>query len=113
MSLAGAGAEVILTGRRKEPLEAVAASIKAKGGKAHVHAADLTKVPTLGITGTGGAGKSSLTDELIRRFRLDQDDELNIAVISIDPSLLREARARRLYRRSVVAGRSGCPRFRA
>jgi methylmalonyl-CoA mutase len=29
-----------------------------------------------GITGTGGAGKSSLTDELIRRFRLDQDDAL-------------------------------------
>ncbi|MDP2825798.1 MAG: methylmalonyl-CoA mutase family protein, partial [Sulfuritalea sp.] len=42
--------------------------------------------PTLGITGTGGAGKSSLTDELIRRFRLDQDDSLKIAVISIDPS---------------------------
>ncbi|TWO79679.1 fused isobutyryl-CoA mutase/GTPase IcmF [Denitratisoma oestradiolicum] len=48
-------------------------------------AAALT-VPTLGITGTGGAGKSSLTDELIRRFRLDQDDQLKIAVISIDPS---------------------------
>ena len=30
------------------------------------------KVPTLGVTGTGGAGKSSLTDELVRRFRLDQ-----------------------------------------
>src|SRR4051812_41189973 len=30
--------------------------------------------PVLGITGTGGAGKSSLTDELVRRFRLDQDD---------------------------------------
>ena len=44
------------------------------------------KVPVLGITGTGGAGKSSLTDELIRRFRLDQDDRLHIAVISIDPS---------------------------
>jgi methylmalonyl-CoA mutase len=42
--------------------------------------------PTLGITGTGGAGKSSLTDELIRRFRLDQDDALKIAIISIDPS---------------------------
>jgi len=42
--------------------------------------------PTLGITGTGGAGKSSLTDELIRRFRLDQQDRLQIAVISIDPS---------------------------
>jgi methylmalonyl-CoA mutase len=40
----------------------------------------------LGITGTGGAGKSSLTDELIRRFRLDQDDKLRIAVIAIDPS---------------------------
>ncbi|WP_395138957.1 fused isobutyryl-CoA mutase/GTPase IcmF [Schlegelella aquatica] len=44
------------------------------------------KVPVLGITGTGGAGKSSLTDELIRRVRLDQDDRLRIAVISIDPS---------------------------
>jgi isobutyryl-CoA mutase len=43
-------------------------------------------VPVLGITGTGGAGKSSLTDELIRRLRLDQDDTLRIAVISIDPS---------------------------
>ena len=44
------------------------------------------KVPVLGITGTGGAGKSSLTDELIRRLRLDQADRLRIAVISIDPS---------------------------
>ncbi|MDB5750754.1 MAG: putative methylmalonyl-CoA mutase [Ramlibacter sp.] len=44
------------------------------------------KVPVLGITGTGGAGKSSLTDELIRRLRLDQDDTLRVAVISIDPS---------------------------
>ena len=52
------------------------------GGTANVPRA----VPTLGITGTGGAGKSSLTDELIRRFRLDQDDSQRIAVISIDPS---------------------------
>ncbi|MCB1981047.1 MAG: methylmalonyl-CoA mutase, partial [Rhodoferax sp.] len=36
--------------------------------------------------GTGGAGKSSLTDELIRRLRLDQDDTRRVAVISIDPS---------------------------
>ncbi|MEY4977521.1 MAG: Methylmalonyl-CoA mutase [Pseudomonadota bacterium] len=49
------------------------------------HAATLS-VPVLGITGTGGAGKSSLTDELIRRLRLDQDDRLRVAVISIDPS---------------------------
>jgi methylmalonyl-CoA mutase len=44
------------------------------------------KTPVIGITGTGGAGKSSLTDELIRRVRLDQNDALRIAVISIDPS---------------------------
>jgi isobutyryl-CoA mutase len=44
------------------------------------------KVPVLGITGTGGAGKSSLTDELVRRLRLDQNDALHVAVISIDPS---------------------------
>ncbi len=49
-------------------------------------AAGSRKVPVLGITGTGGAGKSSLTDELIRRFRLDQDDQLRVALISIDPS---------------------------
>src|SRR5205809_7270993 len=42
--------------------------------------------PVLGVTGTGGAGKSSLTDELVRRFRLDQGDELGIAVLSVDPT---------------------------
>src|SRR3989440_6631813 len=51
-----------------------------------LRAAEASKAPVMGITGTGGAGKSSLTDELIRRFRLDQDDKLRIAVISIDPS---------------------------
>lgn len=49
-------------------------------------AAKQKKIPALGITGTGGAGKSSLTDELIRRLRIDQGDALNIALISIDPS---------------------------
>jgi methylmalonyl-CoA mutase len=51
-----------------------------------VKAAAKRAVPTLGITGTGGAGKSSLTDELVRRFRLDQDDRFRIAILSIDPS---------------------------
>ncbi|HTL35528.1 MAG TPA: fused isobutyryl-CoA mutase/GTPase IcmF [Kofleriaceae bacterium] len=49
-------------------------------------AAAQRKVPALGVTGTGGAGKSSLTDELVRRFRLDQDENLRIAVIAVDPS---------------------------
>ena len=43
-------------------------------------------VPVIGITGTGGAGKSSLTDELVLRFRLDHDDALKIAIIAVDPS---------------------------
>ncbi|PWQ92084.1 fused isobutyryl-CoA mutase/GTPase IcmF [Leucothrix pacifica] len=43
-------------------------------------------VPVLGITGTGGSGKSSLTDELIRRFRLGQQDQLKIAIIAVDPT---------------------------
>ncbi|MEU4448607.1 fused isobutyryl-CoA mutase/GTPase IcmF [Actinosynnema sp. NPDC050801] len=43
-------------------------------------------VPVLGITGTGGSGKSSLTDELVRRFRLDQQDKLRVAVLAVDPT---------------------------
>ncbi len=43
-------------------------------------------IPVLGITGTGGAGKSSLTDELVRRFRFDQQDHLRIGIISVDPT---------------------------
>ena len=41
--------------------------------------------PILGITGTGGAGKSSLVDELIRRFLLDFDEK-TLAIVSVDPS---------------------------
>ena len=41
--------------------------------------------PILGITGTGGAGKSSLVDELVRRFLVDFSDK-QIAVVSVDPS---------------------------
>ncbi|HEX5625789.1 MAG TPA: methylmalonyl-CoA mutase family protein [Saprospiraceae bacterium] len=42
-------------------------------------------IPVLGITGTGGAGKSSLVDELVRRFVLDFPDK-NMAILSVDPS---------------------------
>ncbi|MFC4024940.1 fused isobutyryl-CoA mutase/GTPase IcmF [Oceanobacillus longus] len=51
-------------------------SLKEKGNK---------DIPVLGITGTGGAGKSSLTDELIRRFMNEVDDK-KVAIISIDPT---------------------------
>jgi len=44
------------------------------------------KAPVLGITGTGGAGKSSVTDELIRRLRLDQANTISVALLAIDPS---------------------------
>ncbi|MFN9324176.1 MAG: methylmalonyl-CoA mutase family protein, partial [Flavobacteriales bacterium] len=53
--------------------------------------AEASTAPVLGITGTGGAGKSSMVDELIRRFILDQsgsspDQGKTIGVISVDPS---------------------------
>jgi methylmalonyl-CoA mutase len=47
--------------------------------------AETKKTPILGITGTGGAGKSSLVDELVRRFLIDFKDK-KIAVVSVDPS---------------------------
>ncbi|PKK15417.1 fused isobutyryl-CoA mutase/GTPase IcmF [Thermomonospora sp. CIF 1] len=50
-------------------------------------------VPVLGITGTGGSGKSSLTDELVRRFRVDTEDKLRIAVIAVDPTRRRSGGA--------------------
>jgi len=49
-------------------------------------AAQTSSTPVLGITGTGGAGKSSTTDEIIRRFRQDASDTLKIAVLAIDPT---------------------------
>jgi len=53
-------------------------------GKLH-KIAEKKKSPVLGITGTGGSGKSSLVDEIVRRFLYDFDDK-TIAIISVDPS---------------------------
>ncbi|MDX6188408.1 methylmalonyl-CoA mutase family protein [Flavobacterium sp. Fl-318] len=50
----------------------------------HENNAD-SKIPVLGITGTGGAGKSSLVDELVRRFLIDFPEK-TIGLISVDPS---------------------------
>ena len=58
--------------------DAVVAEVRAAAGR--------RRVPVLGITGTGGAGKSSLTDELLRRLRLDQEDKVRVAVLAIDPT---------------------------
>ena len=71
-------------------IEAVTGSIKEKwrqlvGSKVSPMGGDLEGAPVLGITGTGGAGKSSVTDEIVRRF-LNAYTDKTIAVISVDPS---------------------------
>ncbi len=58
---------------------------KAENGKAPSKNKATGTTPVLGITGTGGAGKSSVTDEIVRRF-LNNYTEKTIAVISVDPS---------------------------
>jgi methylmalonyl-CoA mutase len=57
----------------------------AENGSNPEDAISKTGVPVLGITGTGGAGKSSVTDEIVRRF-LNNFKEKTIAVVSVDPS---------------------------
>ncbi len=58
----------------------------------HHHLDALAQPPVLGITGTGGAGKSSLVDELVRRFLVDFPDK-HLAVVSVDPSRRRSGGA--------------------
>jgi methylmalonyl-CoA mutase len=66
-------------------------------------------VPVVGITGTGGAGKSTLTDELVRRFLNDFDD-LQIAILSVDPTRQRSGGALlgdRIRMNAIYGGASG------
>jgi isobutyryl-CoA mutase len=92
-----APAEAVLAGERR----ALARTITCLQGDrlpedtrtALAEAAARRPVPVLGITGTGGSGKSSLTDELIRRLRTDQHDKLRVAVLAVDPTRRRSGGA--------------------
>ncbi|HVM64547.1 MAG TPA: fused isobutyryl-CoA mutase/GTPase IcmF [Acidimicrobiales bacterium] len=71
-------------------------------------------VPVLGVTGTGGSGKSSLTDELVRRVRLDTEDKVRVAVVAVDPTRRRSGGALlgdriRMNAIAAGAGASGVP----
>ncbi len=55
------------------------------GTSSNINNKQTSTIPVLGITGTGGAGKSSVTDEIVRRF-LNNFTDKTIAVISVDPS---------------------------
>jgi methylmalonyl-CoA mutase len=83
-------ADAILAGERRALARAItclqAGTLPAGTRDLLKEAAAVAAVPVLGITGTGGSGKSSLTDELIRRFRTDQQDKLRIAVLAVDPT---------------------------
>ncbi len=70
-------------------------------------AASRSTAPVLGITGTGGSGKSSLTDELLRRLRLDQEGKVRVAVIAVDPTRRRGGGALlgdRIRMNSIISG---------
>ncbi len=81
--------DALLSGNKSAVARAITgAELGALGSAEHTIRAAAARrvVPVLGITGTGGSGKSSLTDELVRRFRVDQQDKLRIACIAIDPT---------------------------
>ncbi|MCY7395656.1 MAG: methylmalonyl-CoA mutase family protein [Nocardioides sp.] len=84
------GAEQVLSGDRFAIARAItgaeAGALTAEMRQALRDAGAAHPVPVLGITGTGGSGKSSLTDELVRRIRVDQQDKLRIAVLAVDPT---------------------------
>jgi methylmalonyl-CoA mutase len=83
--------EAVLAGERRALARAITCLQAGKlqnteGYDALAAAASARRVPVLGITGTGGSGKSSLTDELVRRLRTDQHDKLRVAVLAADPT---------------------------
>jgi isobutyryl-CoA mutase len=83
-------AEAVLAGDRPAVARAITAAEQGRLPEPLLaelrSAAQARTVPVLGITGTGGSGKSSLTDELVRRLRVDQQDKLRVAVLAVDPT---------------------------
>lgn len=75
-------AEYLVDKRFSETKEEIATSLTAVMDKVKEN---VKNIPVLGITGTGGAGKSSLTDELVRRF-LNEFPNKKIAILSVDPT---------------------------
>jgi methylmalonyl-CoA mutase len=92
-----APAEAVLAGERRALARTITClqgdHLPADTRTALAEAAARRSVPVLGITGTGGSGKSSLTDELIRRLRTDQHDKLRVAVLAVDPTRRRSGGA--------------------
>ncbi|SDI76398.1 methylmalonyl-CoA mutase [Actinokineospora alba] len=88
--VATADAQALLAGDQRALARAItqieAGNLADDARAAIAEASAARRVPVLGITGTGGSGKSSLTDELVRRLRLDQQDKLRVAVIAVDPT---------------------------
>jgi methylmalonyl-CoA mutase len=89
--------EGVLAGERRSLARAITAIEAGQLDEGFVRAlataAKRREIPVVGITGTGGSGKSSLTDELIRRFRLDQEEKLRIAILAVDPTKRRSGGA--------------------
>jgi methylmalonyl-CoA mutase len=83
-------ADALIAGERRALSRAITClqegRLPAADRAALAEAAAARRVPVLGITGTGGSGKSSLTDELVRRLRTDQQDKLRVAVLAVDPT---------------------------
>jgi isobutyryl-CoA mutase len=85
-----ADVEAVLAGERQALARTItclqAGALPEPDRAALAAAAGSRRAPVLGITGTGGSGKSSLTDELVRRLRVDQQDKLRVAVLAVDPT---------------------------
>ncbi|WP_431956011.1 fused isobutyryl-CoA mutase/GTPase IcmF [Nocardia lijiangensis] len=82
--------EAVLAGERPALARAITClqqdTLPVPAREALLAAANKRTVPVLGITGTGGSGKSSLTDELVRRLRSDQQDKPRVAILAVDPT---------------------------